>query len=200
MTKISVAANTFSILIGSTTLYLTLRDHHTWFILPFLILELLQIFFLIPILPGRAPLQKIAASPSIIALSFLSVNFWILWNAITLPVQTLPLYQAWGIVSFIGFVLYVSGFILSTWGILTLRLSFSVLPEKRKIVHNGPYRFVKHPIYLGYSLMTIGQSLASGYAALWVGSVLSSLLFIWRASNESKVLYSDQVSANILVS
>jgi protein-S-isoprenylcysteine O-methyltransferase Ste14 len=91
----------------------------------------------------------------------------------------------------LGFTFYGWGFILSTWGILTLRLSFSVLPEKRKIIQNGPYHFVNHPIYLGYALMTLGQSLASGYITLWIGTLLNSLLFIWRASKENKILYSN---------
>lgn len=196
MTRISITANTLSLLIGSMTLYLTIRDHHTWFVLPFLVLEVLQLFFLIPILPGRAPLQRIDASPGIVLVSFLNANFWILWNAVTLPFQRAPLYRAWELVSFLGLLLFVSGFILSCLGILTLRLSFSVLPEKRKIVQTGPYRYVRHPIYLGYAFMTLGQSIASGYTALWVGSALNCLLFFIRASNESKVIYNDSLLAS----
>jgi len=189
--KISIMANSLSLLIGSVTLYLTLRDQHTWYILPFLILELLQLFFLLPILPGRAPLLKIAARPSDMLIAFLNANFWILWNAITLPFQHLTIYHAWPAVTGFGFYFYVLGFILSTWGILTLRLSFSVLPEKRKIIQNGPYHYVHHPIYLGYALMTLGQSLSSGFITLWIGALLNSLLFIWRASKETKILYSN---------
>lgn len=185
MTKISIIANSLSLLIGSVTLYLTLRDQHTWYILPFLILELLQFFFLLPILPGRAPLLKIATRPSDIIVAFLNANFWILWNAVTLPFQHLPIYHAWPIIASLGFVFYVLGFVLATWGILALRLSFSVLPEKRKIIRNGPYRYVQHPIYLGYALMTLGQSLTSGYITLWIGTLLNSLLFIWRSSKET---------------
>lgn len=173
---------------GSVTLYLNLRNQHTWYILPFLILELLQLFFLLPILPGRAPLLKIATRPSVIIIALLNANFWILWNAITLPFQHYPIYHAWPIVTGFGFSFYVLGFFLSTWGILTLRLSFSVLPEKRKIIRNGPYRYVQHPIYFGYALMTLGQSIASGFITLWIGTLLNSLLFIWRASKETKIL------------
>lgn len=189
--KISIIANSLSLLIGSVTLYLTLRAQHTWYILPFVILDILQLFFLLPILPGRAPLLKITTRPSAIIVAFLNANFWVLWNAGTFSFQPLPMYHAGPIVTGFGFNLYVWGFILSAWGILTLRLSFSVLPEKRNLIQTGPYRFVHHPIYLGYTLMTLGQSLASGYLMLWIGTLLNSLLFLWRASKETEILNSN---------
>ena len=123
-------------------------------------------------------------------IAFLSANFWIFWNAISIPFQNSTIYPDWPIVTGIGFSFYFFGFFLSTWGILTLRLSFSVLPEKRKIIQHGPYRYVSHPIYLGYVLMTLGQALASGYITIWIGTLFYSLLFIWRSSKENKILYS----------
>ncbi|MDR3540154.1 MAG: methyltransferase [Desulfosporosinus sp.] len=133
---------------------------------------------------------KIAARPSDMIVALLSANFWILWNAITISFQNLSIYPDWALITDIGLFFYGLGFFLSTWGILTLRLSFSVLPEKRKIIHNGPYRYIPHPIYLGYALMTLGQSLSTGFITLWSGTLLYSLLFIWRASKENKILYS----------
>ena len=35
--------------------------------------------------------------------------------------------------------------------------SFSLLPQARTLVTAGPYRFVRHPIYLGGLLITIGE-------------------------------------------
>ena len=47
----------------------------------------------------------------------------------------------------ISLVLMLSGSILSTMVLLALGRSFSILPEARKLVVTGPYRFVRHPLY-----------------------------------------------------
>lgn len=56
-------------------------------------------------------------------------------------------------------------------------------------VTTGPYRFVRHPIYLGLSLLAAGQALAFGS---WPASliVVSGIVptFVWRARAEERVL------------
>jgi protein-S-isoprenylcysteine O-methyltransferase Ste14 len=41
---------------------------------------------------------------------------------------------------------------LTIWGLWTLRRSFSITVEARELVAGGPYRFVRHPVYLGEML------------------------------------------------
>jgi protein-S-isoprenylcysteine O-methyltransferase Ste14 len=48
---------------------------------------------------------------------------------------------------------------LTLWGIWTLRRSFSITVEVRTLVTNGPYRWLRHPIYLG-EILTAGGVLA----------------------------------------
>ena len=38
-------------------------------------------------------------------------------------------------------------YILAVWGLLYLRKSFSIIPEARRVVSGGPYRFIRHPLY-----------------------------------------------------
>jgi protein-S-isoprenylcysteine O-methyltransferase Ste14 len=45
---------------------------------------------------------------------------------------------------------------LTLWGIWTLRRSFSITVEARALVTNGPYRWLRHPIYLGEILTAAG--------------------------------------------
>jgi protein-S-isoprenylcysteine O-methyltransferase Ste14 len=53
--------------------------------------------------------------------------------------------------------LMLAGTALAFWSAWYLGKSFSLLPQARALVTTGPYRFVRHPIYLGGLLITIGE-------------------------------------------
>jgi protein-S-isoprenylcysteine O-methyltransferase Ste14 len=57
------------------------------------------------------------------------------------------------------------------------------------LVTTGPYRLVRHPIYLGLALLTAGQALAFGSSPALV-IVLTGVVptFAWRARAEEKLL------------
>ena len=57
------------------------------------------------------------------------------------------------------------------------------------LITSGPYRLVRHPIYLGISLLALGEALAFGsWPACLV--VLSGIVptFVWRAQAEETLL------------
>jgi len=101
--------------------------------------------------------------------------------------------------SSIALLLALSGLLLALAGVsLVLRSrtelgpAWSLLPEAGQnagLVTTGPYRLVRHPIYLGLTLLAMGQALAFGsWPAFLV--VLCTIVpsFAWRARAEEVLL------------
>lgn len=57
--------------------------------------------------------------------------------------------------------LVLLGLALAVWAALNLGGCFGVAPEARGLVRSGPYRFTRHPMYLGEALAGLGALLAA---------------------------------------
>ena len=91
--------------------------------------------------------RREGAVPTIIAFS----GTYSVWLIPFLPAGEIsPTWQmASAIVSLIGCVSIV-------YAVLYLGKSFSIAPQARKLVVGGPYRFVRHPLYIAEELAVIG--------------------------------------------
>jgi len=83
------------------------------------------------------------------------------------------------------------GLMIVVLGKLSLGRSFGLTPANRGIVCSGVYRFVRHPIYLGYLITHVGFVLA--YPAGWNLAVLlaADVALILRAICEERTLALD---------
>jgi protein-S-isoprenylcysteine O-methyltransferase Ste14 len=61
----------------------------------------------------------------------------------------------------------------------------------QKVIQSGPYRFVRHPMYLGATLMYIASPLALGSYWAMIPALFIIPIFIARIINEEKVLTKD---------
>jgi protein-S-isoprenylcysteine O-methyltransferase Ste14 len=128
---------------------------------------------------GRAP---VVANLSVFGLFFPSL---LIFSGSSEASIALPLALA-------GCLLALAGAALVLRSRAELGPAWSFVPkadEGTGLVTTGPYRVVRHPIYLGLALLAMGEALAFGsWPALVI--VLSGIVptFAWRARAEEKLL------------
>ncbi len=59
------------------------------------------------------------------------------------------------------------------------------------VCKNGPYRFVRHPGYVGGILMALAMGVALGSWWACIPQVLAALLLVWRTSREDPTLQAE---------
>jgi protein-S-isoprenylcysteine O-methyltransferase Ste14 len=70
--------------------------------------------------------------------------------------------EPWGltILEVVGLVLYVTGYFLMAWALITLGLSYqlggSVPRSEDKMIMNGPYGLIRHPMYTSALSISLG--------------------------------------------
>jgi protein-S-isoprenylcysteine O-methyltransferase Ste14 len=86
------------------------------------------------------------------------------------------------------------GLLLRLWAVLELRERYTrtlLVDKDQAISRAGPYRFVRHPGYLGSLLCLNGIALASGNAPTFVASiVITSAAYAYRIRVEDAMLVS----------
>lgn len=93
-----------------------------------------------------------------------------------------------------GFVFIILGPVVALWGLVYLGRSFGIFVEVRTVVLGGPYRWVRHPMYLGWICMYSGLALANGSAAFLILVPIHIFLLQYRARLEETQLagYSEE--------
>jgi protein-S-isoprenylcysteine O-methyltransferase Ste14 len=66
--------------------------------------------------------------------------------------------------------------------------AFSVLPQARRLVTRGPYRFVRHPLYLANAIASIGVSLQHAQPLALLIAAAAFGFQLWRMRFEEAIL------------
>ena len=85
-------------------------------------------------------------------------------------------------------VIMMFGMAVSIYSLSVLGKSFSIIPQARKLVQNGPYRLIRHPLYLGELISLFGAIFAGLTFLKVVIFFLVVACQVYRAFQEEKLL------------
>ncbi len=89
---------------------------------------------------------------------------------------------------FLASLVTICGIAIALYSLSTLGGSFSIIPQARRLVQTGPYKLVRHPVYLGELISILGIVLARPSAITMAIYCLLTALLIYRALWEEKLL------------
>jgi protein-S-isoprenylcysteine O-methyltransferase Ste14 len=108
-----------------------------------------------------------------------------------LPILIRPGVPSVGLLNQAGTVLEVSGIIFTQLARVYLGRSFGLLPANRGIVSTGPFRLMRHPIYVGWFVLTLGLAFIYPKPSSFL-LILATLPFMmWRIMQEEDLLRLD---------
>ena len=105
------------------------------------------------------------------------------WFPFSLTVNRFPVSWQGSCVT-IGLFLNLLGMCIEFWAALSLGRSFGILVEVRKVVVEGAYRRIRHPVYLGSIIFILGFAAAGGSIAFFILVLIHIALIIYRARLE----------------
>ena len=97
----------------------------------------------------------------------------------------------WLPVRVVGLAVGLAGAVLLTWSAVLLGrflMHEAAVREDHTLIRNGPYRFIRHPVYAGYLALLLGSGVASLNICLWLLWPVSLLGILIQAASEEQIL------------
>ena len=89
---------------------------------------------------------------------------------------------------FASSVVIVLGTLFTMWSLATLGRCFGLMPEARGLVTRGPYRWVRHPVYLGELTSALGMLIVKPHPVIVALYLAFAGLQYWRTILEEDAL------------
>jgi protein-S-isoprenylcysteine O-methyltransferase Ste14 len=134
---------------------------------------------------------RISTNPWFWLLTFVETYWIILVFGVMRPGRAIAPYWASAPLSSLGALVMI-------WARLTLGRSIGLVPALRSLVTQGPYGYVRHPIYLG-AILVFAANMLSSYSPLNVTVLaLGIFWFILKSLAEESFLRSDPAYADYM--
>jgi len=110
---------------------------------------------------------------------------------LVLPCFMRPTNLSTGALATTGLVFELFGVALAQVARVYMGRSFGVLPANRGIVSSGPFRWVRHPIYFGWLILSIGYAMSYVSERNTILIAVTLPFMVWRISQEEQHLTAD---------
>jgi protein-S-isoprenylcysteine O-methyltransferase Ste14 len=110
---------------------------------------------------------------------------------LTLPCLMRSTVASAGLVQWSGLTLEVFGVVLSQSARIVMGRRFGILPANRGIVSSGPFGVVRHPIYAGWLMLSLGFAMAYPSWRNFVVMIAAVPASLWRIRVEEGLLAED---------
>ncbi len=108
-----------------------------------------------------------------------------------LPCLMRPIAASVGALATAGLVCELLGVVITQVARVYMGRSFGILPANRGIVSKGPFRLVRHPIYFGWLILSIGYAMSFASERNVILIALTLPFMVWRISQEETLLAAD---------
>jgi len=108
-----------------------------------------------------------------------------------LPCFMRPIDLSTGALATAGLVLELFGVVLTQVARVYMGRSFGILPANRGIVSMGPFRWVRHPIYFGWLVLSIGYAMSYASPRNIMLIAVTLPFMVWRIDQEEAHLSAD---------
>lgn len=123
-----------------------------------------------------------------IIIPFTSVAIWV--ERSQFPEYSV-LFKSSLIIILIGFIFTIVGLAFAVWARIKLGRNWSgsvkILPN-HKLIRDGPFKIVRHPIYLGTLFGTLGTAIILGDIIVWVIFIISVFTLVSKSREEEILL------------
>ena len=89
--------------------------------------------------------------------------------------------EVWQLHHYIGTIVFLIGFVIMLWCIISFavkgRGTLSPVDPTKKLVISGLYRFSRNPMYVGVTLILVGEAIFFQSVELWIYSLFIFITF-----------------------
>lgn len=108
-----------------------------------------------------------------------------------LPVFMRPTAMSTGALATTGLIFELFGVVLTQVARVYMGRSFGILPANRGIVSKGPFRSVRHPIYFGWLILSLGYAMSFASERNILLMAMTLPFMVWRIGQEEVHLSAD---------
>ena len=96
-----------------------------------------------------------------------------------------------GLLLWFGYGIFILGTVIALIAAVNLGKNLTPLPrpkENAELIQNGLYRFVRHPIYFGVIVLSIGWGLIQQSTLIWLYVIVIAIFFDIKSRKEERWL------------